>query len=123
MVDIELPHGISHITLEYSGGVSLVLPQVQPHIGDPSHTMKLIDVKLNGSEYIVDAQVDSSQSSNFQLLTDRNVVAVHGATWRPLSADTYELTVPASETSQASRNYRAVQVVVDLGRRANALLR
>ena len=123
MVDIELPHGTSHITLEYSGGVSLVLPQVQPHIGDPSHAMKLIDTRLNGSEYIVDAQVDSSQSSNVQLRTDRNVVAVHGATWRPLSADTYELTVPASETSQASRNYQAVQVVVDLGRRANALLR
>ncbi|MGB8480380.1 MAG: hypothetical protein WCE63_16340 [Acidobacteriaceae bacterium] len=114
-VDMELPHGTSHITLEYSGGVTLVLPRVQPLIGDSSHTMKLIDVKLNGSEYIVDAQVDSLQSSNFQLLTDRKVVAVHGATLKSLSTDTYNLTVPASNISQPSHSYQAVQVVVDLG--------
>jgi len=114
-VDVELPHGTSHVTLEYSGGVSLVLPQVEPRIGDPSRVMKLIDVKLNGSKYTIDAQVDSSQSSNFQLRTDRKVVAVHGATLKSLSTDTYDLTVPASNTSQPSHSYQAVQVVVDLG--------
>jgi hypothetical protein len=113
--DVELPHGRSHIPLEYSGGVSLVLPQVKPRIGNPSHAMKLIDVELNGSQYTVDAQVDSSQSSNFQLRTDRKIVAIHGATWKSLSADTYEATVPPSEASQASPSYHAVQIVVDLG--------
>jgi hypothetical protein len=114
-VDLELPHGTSQITLEYSGGVSLVLPQVTPRIGNPSHGMKLIDVKLNGSEYTIDAEVDSSEKSNFQLRTDRKIGVIHGATWKSLSADTYELTVPPSETSQASPNYHAVQIVVDLG--------
>lgn len=113
-VDVELPHGTSHITLDYSGGVSLVLPQVQPLLGDSSRAMKLIDVKLNGSRYTVDAQVDSSQSSNFQLRTDRKMIAVHGATWKSLSTDTYELTVPTSETSQPSHSYRVAEIVVDL---------
>jgi glycogen debranching enzyme len=113
-LDMELPHGTSHITLEYSGGVSLVLPRVKPLVGDSSRAMKLIDLKLNGSKYTVDAQVDSSQSSNFQLRTDRKVVDVHGATWKAMSSDIYEFTVPPSETSQPSHSYHAVQIVVDL---------
>jgi glycogen debranching enzyme len=110
-VDMELPHGTSHITLNYAGGVSLVLPQVHPLIGDPSRAMKLTGVKLNGSTYTVDAQVDTTEASNFQLRTDRKVVAVHGATWKSLSADTYEFTVPPVDTSH---NYHAVEIVVDL---------
>jgi hypothetical protein len=114
-VDVELPHGTSHITLAYSGGVSLVLPRVQPRIGDSSHAMKLIDLKLSGSTYTVDTQVDPSQSSNFQLRTDRKVVAVHGATWKAMSPEIYEITVPPSETSHSPERYRAVEIVVDLG--------
>jgi glycogen debranching enzyme len=111
-VDVELPHGTSHITLKYSGGVSLVLPQVKPLLGNPSGAVKLIDVKLHGSTYTIDAQVDSSQSSNFQLRTDRKIVAVHGATWKAPSPETYEITVPPTETSQS---YHAVEIVVELG--------
>ncbi len=114
-VDVELPHGTSHIMLDYSGGVSLVLPEVQAPIGDSSHAMKLIRVKLNGSKYTIDAQVDASKSSNFELRTDRKIVTVQGATWKSLSADTYDLTVPPSNTSQSSHGYQALQVVVDLG--------
>lgn len=113
-IKLELPHGTSHVTINYSGGISLVLPQVQPLLGNPSRAMKLIDVKLNGSVYAVDAQVDSSESSYFQLQTDRKVVDVHGAAWKPVSTDVYDLTVPPSETSQSSHSYHAVQVVVDL---------
>jgi glycogen debranching enzyme len=113
-VDIELPHGTSHIALEYSGGISLLLPQPHPLIGDGGRAMKLIGMKLSGSTYTIDAQVDSSQGSNFQLRTDRNVVAVHGATWNALSGGLYDLTVPPTEKSQPSHSYHAVQVVVDL---------
>ena len=113
-VEVELPHGTSQITLEYSGGVSLVLPQVHPQIGDPSRAIKLIDVKLNGSEYTVDAEVDSSQTSNLQMRTDRKIQAIHGATWKSLSTDTYEITVPVTEKSQASPSYHSVKIVVDL---------
>ncbi len=111
MIDLELPHGTSHFTLSYSGGVSLILPQVRPLIGDSSRAMKLIGVRLNGSTYTIDSQVDYSQSSNFQLRTDRKIIAVHGAAWKPLTADTYNLTVPASKTPHG---YQPLQVVVDL---------
>jgi hypothetical protein len=114
MLGVELPHGTSQITLEYSGGVSLLLPPVQPRIGDPSHAMKLITVKLSGSTYTVDARVDSSQGSNFQLRTDRKIVAVHGAAWKAVSPEIYEITVPPSEALQPSPRYRAVQIVVNL---------
>jgi len=112
-MDVELPHGTSHITMEYSGGVSLVLPKVTPRIGDPSRAIKLIDVKLNGSEYTIDVDVDSSEKSNFQLQTVRKIAEIHGATWKSLSAHIYELTVPRSETSQAPPNYHPLEIVVD----------
>ncbi len=115
LIDVELTHGTSHFTLEYSGGVSLMLPHEQPLIGDSSRTMKLIGVRLNGSTYTIDSQVDSSQSSSFQLRTDRKIIAVHGAAWNLLTADTYNLTVPVSKTSKLSHSYQAAQVVVDLG--------
>lgn len=114
-VEVELPHGTSHITLEYSGGVSLLLPQTHPRIGDSSHAMKLINVKLSGSTYTIDTQVDPSQTSDFQMRTDRKIVAVHGATWKAVSPETYEITVAPRETSQPSPRYQAVQIGVDLG--------
>jgi hypothetical protein len=114
-VDLELPHGTSHVTLKYSGGVSLVLPQVHPQIGDPSRAMKLIGVKLNGSTYTIDAQVDVAEASTFQLRTTRKVVAVHGAAWKAISADTYDFTVPPTDdTSHAPHSYHATEIVVDL---------
>ena len=114
-VDVDLPHGTSHISFEYSGGVSLILPQVKPLLGDGSRSMKVIDVKLNGSTYTVDAQVDSSQASNFKLRTDRKVIAVHGATGKEISPEMYEITVQPSETSRPTHTYHAVEIVVDLG--------
>ena len=114
-LDVELPRGTSHITMEYSGGVSPVLPQTQPHLGDPSRTMKMIDMKLHGSTYTIDARVDSTQNSNFQLRTDRKILAVHGAMWKENSPKAYEITVPPAESSQSSHGYHTVQVVVDLG--------
>ena len=110
---VELPHGTSHFTMEYSGGVSLMLPQVQPLIGHSSRAMKLIGVRLNGSTYTIDAQVDSSQRSEFQLRTDRKILAVHGATWKSQSPDTYDLALPPTEASQSSHSYHAVRIVVD----------
>jgi glycogen debranching enzyme len=113
-VDVELPQGTSHITLSYSGGVSLLLPQVHPRIGDPSLTMKLIGVKLSGSAYTINARVDAAKVSNIQLRTTRKIVGVHGATWNAMSADTYELTVlPADGTSQAANSYHAAEIVVN----------
>jgi glycogen debranching enzyme len=114
VVDVELPHGTSRITLEYSHEVSLVLPQVQPFLGDRSHAMKLIRLKLDGSKYTVAAQVDSSQISTFQVRTDRKIVAVHGAMWKEISPDFYEMTVPPSDASQPPGSYHAVQIIVNL---------
>ncbi|MES2220232.1 MAG: hypothetical protein V4587_04615 [Acidobacteriota bacterium] len=109
-VEVELPHGTSRLTLEYSGGVSLVLPKVKPLLGDPSRAMKLIQVRLNGSTYTVDAQVGTSQNSNFELRTNRKIIAVHGASWKLVATGRYVLTVASAGTSQ---DYHKVHVVVD----------
>ncbi|MGB6302973.1 MAG: hypothetical protein WBF45_04425 [Acidobacteriaceae bacterium] len=72
-------------------------------------------MKLNGSTYTVDAQVDSSQASAFKLQTDRKVIAVHGATGKEISPEMYEITVQPAETSRPTHTYHAVEIVVDFG--------
>ncbi|MHB1935489.1 MAG: amylo-alpha-1,6-glucosidase [Acidobacteriaceae bacterium] len=112
-VELDLPRGTSHIRLNYSDGVSLALPRAHPLIGDDSRAMKLIDVKLNGSTYTVDAQVDTVRTSTFQWRTDRKVVAVQGAAWKILSPGTYEFTVAPTEPAARAHRYRAVEITVD----------
>jgi glycogen debranching enzyme len=113
-VDVDLPHGTSHLSLAYSGGVSLILPLAHPLLGDSSRAMKVIGVKMRGTSYIVDAQVDSASASSFQLRSDRKVLAVHDAIWKALSSDTYALTITPTSSSDHLHSYSAVEIVVDL---------
>jgi hypothetical protein len=78
--------------------------------------MKVIGVKMRGTSYIVDAQIDSASVSSFQLRTDRKVLAVHGAIWKALSPDTYALTIAPTSSPDRPHSYSAIEVVVDLTR-------
>lgn len=44
-VELDVPHGTGHLTLGYEGGVSLILPRVEPLIGESSHAMKVLTIK------------------------------------------------------------------------------
>ena len=112
-MELEIPGGTSHVILEYSGGVSLILPRVHPLLGDPSHTLKVIGVHLDGNTYTLDAQVDNASLSTFQLRTERKVVAVDGARWKAVSPETYELTIEPSSDSNHARGYRPVVIRVE----------
>ena len=113
-VELEIPHGTSHLTLGYEGGVSLILPRVFPLIGDSSHAMKVIAVKKRGATYILDVQVNTASPSAFQLLTTRKIVAVHGATWKAESPNTYALTIEPSSLLDHPTGYTPVEILVDL---------
>ena len=112
-MELEIPHGTSHLTLRYTGGVSLLLPRVHPWIGDSSHAMKVIDEKLLGSTYTLKAEVDAASISTFQMCTERRVVAVQGASWKAVASNTYALTIRPSSNSGHAHGYSPVEVVVD----------
>ncbi|MGC1783974.1 MAG: hypothetical protein WA708_15735 [Acidobacteriaceae bacterium] len=112
-LSIEVPHGASHLDLDYAGGISLVLPRAHPLLGDASHAMKVIGAKMRGAAYVVDAEVDPSRASTFQLRTKRKITAVHGATWKAVSPNIYTLTIEPSSSSNGASTYRPVEVLVD----------
>jgi glycogen debranching enzyme len=113
-VDLDLPHGTSHLSLAYSGGISLLLPRTHPLLGNSSRAMKVIGVKLHRNTYIVDAQIDADNASSFELRTDRKVLAVHNATWKAISSHTYALTIAPASSEDHPHSYSPVEIVVDL---------
>ncbi len=112
-MEMEIPHGTTRLTLGYVGGVSLVLPRAHPLLGDASRAMKLIGVKLRGAKYILDAEADPACASTFQLRTERKIVAVHGATWKAASSNSYTFTIGVSNSADPPTGYRPVKIVVD----------
>lgn len=113
-VQMEIPNGTSRISIGYEGGVSLVLPAAHLLLGNSSRAIKVIHTELNNRTFILDAEVDFAQSTTFQLKTPWKILQVHGATWKALSAGTYELTIVSSESHDGLSICHPVQIRVDL---------
>jgi glycogen debranching enzyme len=113
-IEISVPHGTAHLRLDYAGGVSLMVSNVDPLLGNSSRAIRVIGVTLRGDTYIVNADVDPSRVSTFQLRTGRKITAVHGATWTAVSKNTYTFSVAATRSSAGrSSDYNAVEILVD----------
>jgi len=74
----------------------------------------VIGVHLQGTTYVLNAEVEPSTVSTFQLRTERKVVAVHSATWKALSPGVLAFTIPASAPVGSARGYVPAKVSVEL---------
>ena len=113
-LDLELPHGKAYLQLGYKGGISLLIPHLDPVLGDSSRAMKLLGAKLRGATYILDAEVDTGHASTFQLWTERKVIAAHGATWKTVSPNEYVFTIASSRPPDRHSSYSPVEILIDL---------
>ncbi len=115
-IEMQIPSGTATLNVRYHGGISLVLPESHPLPGDPSTNIKVIQQKLSGIDYVLDAEVDPTRATTFRLVTPWKIVAVHGASLRSSAADNYEFTIPPSKIQGAPSEYVPVEVRVTIAR-------
>jgi len=92
-VEIEAPSGASHCHIRFVGGVSLILPQPSPQLGDRSTGLKITRLDLQNRTLSVDADVISAGNAAFLIRTPWKIATLKGATIRPLSDASYEVTM------------------------------
>ena len=76
---IKAPAGNSHCDIHYSGGVGLMIPSTNPQYGDPSTSMKLTGLHLDGRRLFIDFDVNSAVSNHFRIRTPWKVSSIEGA--------------------------------------------
>jgi hypothetical protein len=113
-LEIEAPPGTSHCRLRFAGGVSLVLTRPTPHLGDPSTDMKLTSLHLQNQVLSIDADVNSAGNSTFRMRTSWKIATLKGATIRPLSDVSYEVTMQRPSAPTNSLGYAHTHVEITL---------
>jgi hypothetical protein len=116
-LEIDVPSGSSHCQLRFSGGVSII-PQVHPlQIGDVSTGMKVTGLKWSDNTLHIDADFFSATETTFQLKTPLRIAAAKGATVRPISDDSYELTVKPAMSPESRSAYESSKIEVSFANR------
>ena len=92
-VEIQAPSGTSHCRIRFAGGVSLILKQPRPQLGDPSTGMKVTSLDLRNQTLSIDADVISGGNATFLIQTPWKIATLKGATVRPLSDVSYAVTM------------------------------
>ena len=111
-VEIEAPTGTSHCRLRFAGGVSLILTQPAPHLGDPSTDMKLTNIRLQNQTLSIDADVNRAGNATFRMRTPWIITTVKMATIRSLSNSSYEVTMygPSAPTNSLGYAHTHVEI-------------
>jgi glycogen debranching enzyme len=113
-VEIEAPSGTSHCRLRFAEGVSLILTRPAPHLGDSSTDMKLTSLHLQNQILSIDADVNLAGNATFRMRTCWKIVTLKGATIRPLSDVSYEVTMQGPYAPTNSLGYAHTHVEITL---------
>jgi glycogen debranching enzyme len=90
-VEFELPHGDTHLSIRYAGGVSLLPPITSPVPGDPSRGVKITGTHLNRQTYTIEVDFVPSLASTLELATPWTIKNVQGAVLKKVSPGLYQL--------------------------------
>jgi glycogen debranching enzyme len=105
-MDLELPHGDSSITINYSGGVAIVPAAQVPAVGDSSRGIRITGVNLRGATYTVDCDYLPAEGATFELYTPWTITRVEGARFAKLSQGDYKLVVDPSVQDAEKTKYQ-----------------
>jgi len=110
---IEAPTGSSHCHLHFVGGISLILNHPQPQLGDTSAGMKIKNLKWSNNVLAIQADVISTSNNSFWLRSSLKINGSKGIAFRPISDDTYQLTVPPLMEKEDHPGYKPAEFEVD----------
>lgn len=90
---LDIPAGVSHCHLEFKGGVAIIVPAHELHVGDASTGVKLTNLRLQGRTLVLEADVHAQREATFLLRTPWKITALEGAVAVALSDTLYKITV------------------------------
>jgi glycogen debranching enzyme len=111
-MEIEARSGTSHCHVRFAGGVSLILTQPSPHLGDSSTGLKLTKVNLQNQVLSIDADVSLGGNAAFLMQTPWKIATLKGATSRPLSDTSYEITMQRPSAPADRNGYARVNAEI-----------
>jgi hypothetical protein len=113
-VELELPHGNQSLTIDYAGGV-VIAPESPPvRIGEPSQTLKITRVSLEGQLYTVDFDYLPASASAFNVRTPWLIKNARGAIFKATSPGWYRFTVDTRSQTKRNQTYQHGEVTMVL---------
>jgi hypothetical protein len=103
--------GTAHCSIRFEGGVEVIPPQVIPHLGDRSASIKITAVDLRDHSLIVEVDVNGARSS-FDIKTAWRSASVDGGTIRQIAGNLYRVDLDRGERERDSFGYTHRRVVV-----------
>src|SRR5262249_4869555 len=111
-LEIKIPTGSSHCRVSFAGGVSIMLKQLRPQLGEVGSGMKIRSIKWSSNVLSVDADVSSAAETTFQLNTPLRIADVKGATINSVSAEVYELTIRPHLSPESFPAYQSSEIEI-----------
>ncbi len=105
-VTLPAPPGVSHLRLEWQGGVSLLQHRLPLRVGDPSTGMKLTHVALEGHTLRLQADVLPGGEHTLDLRTACSIAANAGVAATPLPGGGYAVSFEEVGQSTGEPVYR-----------------
>jgi hypothetical protein len=115
VLHVEIPHGGNDIEVNYKGGISLVARNdSDPIVGEPSSSLKLISLALDGDVLHLGVDLVGERSNRLEIITDRTIANASNALLNKLSPDTYEISIqPLSPTSDTKYQHEELAIHFD----------
>lgn len=101
-IELNLPHGTSTLTIEYTGGVEILSHFAPLAIGQSSEAIKITKINFEGQLYRVDFDYLASAISDFDLRTPWGIERVEGAICEATAPNQYRCSV-THPTEHANR--------------------
>ncbi len=113
---VQVMHGANELHLNLHGGISIIAMNPPPLLGESSHGLRIIDVRLEGDSLIMDADVQVQGVSTLQIETPWQIVNATGATVEPIATNLSQITFVLPHGGEVVDHYQRVQAIVQLKR-------
>lgn len=107
-----LPHGVTHVHFDYTGGVWIEVPRARPQAGATSREPRIRSVTLKGDEMTIQADVLQGAESALTLETPWHVAAVEGGSAAAISATRTEVRFNSPAASGGTHVYAPATLLI-----------
>jgi hypothetical protein len=113
-VEMEVPHGISELSLGIAGGVSVLAEDYVPIPGHSSAGIRIVEVHLTGAQLTIEADVPTGRASRLKFQTTWKLKGSGNSVSRQIAPNLFELTF--APDSNAHAPYRRARATLNFDR-------